>query len=205
VHQLTFDRAWLDAAFELHASCVAHFWSDDSGAWFDTAADAELLVTRPRDVTDNAVPSGTSLAVELDLTVAVLRGDAVARRRAEYVLATLAEPMRRSAMAFGHLLSAADLDVHGATELAIVGEPEAAETRALARAAATVYLPSLVLVGGQPVEDEPLPLLRDRSTGDARAQAFVCRGYRCELPTSDPVELRRQLEAALSAAFTRAL
>jgi uncharacterized protein YyaL (SSP411 family) len=204
IHHLTFDRAWLDAAFALHSSCVAHFWSDDSGAWFDTASDAERLVTRPRDVTDNAVPSGTSLAVELDLTVAVLRGDAVARRRAEYVLATLAEPMRRSPMAFGHLLSAADLDVHGATELAIVGPPASERTQALAREAAKVYVPSLVLVGGEAIADEMLPLLRGRSAGDDGAQAFVCSDYRCERPTGDPAELRRQLDSAVGAQFSGA-
>jgi len=60
-----------------------------------------------------------------------------------------------------------------------------------------------VLVGGEARDHEPLPLLRDRSGGADGAQAFVCRGYRCELPTDDPAELRRQLEAAISAQFAR--
>jgi len=201
-YQMTFDRGWLDVAFSLHASCLAHFWSDELGAWFDTAADAEPLVTRPRDVTDNAVPSGTSLAVELDLIVAVLRDDAAARRRAEYVLATLAEPLQRSPMAFGHLLGAADLDVNGATEIAIVGDPTSAATQALVRAASSPYLPSVVLVGGSPVTNDPVTLLRDRGPGATGAQAFVCRNYRCELPTADSDELRRQLLAARTAKFT---
>jgi uncharacterized protein YyaL (SSP411 family) len=196
VHQLTFEREWLDHAFALHATCVAQFWSESSGAWFDTAADAEPLVTRPRDVTDNAVPSGTSLAVELDLMVGMLRNDAVARRRAEYVIATLTEPMQRSPLAFGHLLSAADLDVHGAIEVAIVGDANAPATRALVRAAAETYVPSLAMVGGLPARDEPIALLRDRDAGARGARAFVCRDYRCELPTDEPSALRRQLEAA---------
>jgi uncharacterized protein YyaL (SSP411 family) len=203
VHQLTLDRAWLDLAFQLHARTVERFWSNENGAWFDTASDAEPLVTRPRDVTDNAVPSGTSLAVELDLIVGVLRDDGVSRRRAEYVLATLAEPMKRSPLAFGHLLGGADLDVHGAIEVAIVGDPSSPATQALMRAAANVYTPSLVLVGGVPVADEPISLLRDRDAGPRGAQAFVCRDYRCELPTSDPTELRRQLEAARAATGPR--
>ena len=194
VYQLTFDRLWLDHASTLHASCVRWFWSGDSGAWFDAASDAEPLVTRPRDITDNATPSGNSLAVELDLAMSVLRGDADARRRAEYVLATLAEPVQRSALAFGHLLAAADGAVHGATELALTGNAASAPFRALERAAAGVYLPALILVGGEGSRD--LPLLEGRGADTKAAQAFVCREFTCELPTSDAAVLRTQLLSA---------
>ncbi len=193
LYQLTFDRAWLDAALELNDSCVRWFWSDDAGAFFDTAHDAEPLVTRPRDVTDNAIPAGTSLAVELQLTVAFLTGDASARRRAEYVLATLAQPMRRSPLAFGHLLGAADLAVNGAVELAIGGDPSTPAFRALARAAAAVYVPALVLVGGEGDAVAGLPLMEARAAPSGEALAFVCRGYACELPTADATTLRSQL------------
>ncbi len=194
VHQLTFDRAWLDLAHALHASCVRWFWSDDSGSWFDAASDAEPLVTRPRDLTDNATPAGNSLAVELDLAMRVLRGDVEAGRRAEYVLATLSEPVRRSALAFGHLLAAADGAVHGATELALLGAVGSDAFRALERTAAGVYLPALMLAGGDGAQD--LPLLEGRDAGPTGAQAFVCRGFACELPTSDPDALRAQLLSA---------
>jgi uncharacterized protein YyaL (SSP411 family) len=199
VYQLTFDRAWLDLACTLHDSCVRWFWSDEQGAWFDTASDAEALVTRPRDVTDNATPSGTSLAVELDLAVGVLRGNDQARRRAEYVLATLAEPASRSALAFGHLLAAADLAVHGATELALAGDPGSAPFDALARAAAVLYLPALMLVGGRTEATRELPLMEGRSAPAGGAQAFVCRRFACELPTDDPATLRAQLVSARGA------
>jgi hypothetical protein len=193
VYQLTFDRAWLDAAAELHASCVRWFWSDGAGAWFDTAGDAEPLVTRPRDVADNAIPAGTSLAVELDLVMGVLRGDAGARHRAEHVLATLAEPLRRSPLAFGHLLGAADLAVHGAVELAIAGDAATASFRTLAAAAAGVYVPSLVVAGGEGEGVRDLPLLEGRTALAGATQAFVCRNFTCALPTGDARALQAQL------------
>ena len=65
LYQLTFDRVWLDRARMLGDEILARFWDEDAQAFFDTASDGEQLVTRPRDVTDNAMPSGTSLAVEL--------------------------------------------------------------------------------------------------------------------------------------------
>jgi hypothetical protein len=193
VYQLTFDRAWLDLALTLARSTVEWFWDDDAGAFFDTARDAERLVTRPRDVTDNAIPSGTSLAVELQLIAAEYTGDQAMRRRAEYVLATLSEPLRRAPLAFGHLLGVADMAVHGATELALAGDPQDAAFAALARSAATAYAPSLVLAGGTGAAVEGLPLLEARVAPEGSALAFVCERYACELPISDPVALRTRL------------
>jgi uncharacterized protein YyaL (SSP411 family) len=197
LYQLTFEREWLDAAAALNEACVEWFWSDDAGAFFDTAHDAEPLVTRPRDVTDNAIPSGTSLAVELQLHLSMLLGDVTMRRRADYVLASLAEPMRRSALSFGHLMGAGDLSVSGAVELGIAGRPGTAAFHELARAAGLTYMPSLVAAGGEGTAVARLPLMEGRVAPDGGALAFVCRHYACELPTSDPEELRRLLAAAV--------
>ena len=193
LHQLTFDRAWLDLARTLAEATVRWFWDDEAGAFHDTASDAEALVTRPRDVTDNAIPSGTALAVELQLVMAEYLGDDAMRRRAEYVLASLTEPMRRSPLAFGHLLGVADLAVHGATEVAIAGPPGSPRFAALARAAASVYVPSLVVAGGTGEAVAGLPLLAGREAPPGEALAFVCERYACALPVDDPAALRARL------------
>jgi hypothetical protein len=198
LYQLTFDREWLDAAIAMDAQCALRFWDDDIGAFFDTAHDAEPLVTRPRDVTDNAIPSGTSLAVELQLALSVVTGDSARRRRADYVIATLAGPVRQNPMAFGHLLGAADLAIHGPVELAIAGDPGTGAFRLLAANAAAVYVPSLIVLGGAGEAVVGLPLMEGRSADPDGARAFVCRGYACDLPTSDPAILTAQLLNARS-------
>jgi uncharacterized protein YyaL (SSP411 family) len=38
-----------------------------------------------------------------------------------------------------------------------------------------------------------IPLLADRPTRDGRATAYVCEGYTCQNPTTDPERLARQL------------
>ena len=193
---LTFDPRWLRLAGRVGDATVAWFWDDEVGAFFDTASDGERLVTRPRDPTDNATPSGTSLAVELLLVLAELTGDVDQRRRAWHVLESLAEPMARHAPAFGHLLGAADLAVDGAVELVLVGRPDAEDFRALADTAARRYVPSLVLDGGPPDDPEAGPLRADRPAVGGRATAYVCRHSTCELPTTDSATLSRQLESA---------
>jgi uncharacterized protein YyaL (SSP411 family) len=196
LYELTFDRVWLERARALADAVVRWFWDSDVGAFFDTASDHERLVTRPRDVTDNATPSGTSLAVELLARLADLLQNEDMRRRASYVLETLAEPMAQHATAFGHALGAADLLVRGAVELAIVGDPQADDFRSLTRAAAERYIPVLVMAGGSG-PDSDVPLLMDRSAPHGRATAYVCRNHSCDAPVTDPAALAAQLESAM--------
>ena len=197
LYELTFDEIWLDRARTLADAAVTWFWDNDAGAFFDTPSDHEPLVTRPRDVTDNATPSGTSLVAELLARLADLLLDETMRRRATYVLETLAEPMARHPAAFGHTLGVADLLVRGAVELAIVGDPSAEDFRALTRAAAERYVPSLVLAGGHARTTAEIPLLADRPAPGGRATAYVCRNYTCDAPVTDAATLATQLDEAV--------
>jgi uncharacterized protein YyaL (SSP411 family) len=196
LYQLTFERVWLDRARALGDSCVAHFRDERTGDFYDTASDAEKLVTRPRDITDNAVPAGSSLAAELLLLLAELTGDAAARDYAGRVVDSAAEPMARYATMFGHLLGAADLAVNGAVEVAIAGDPGAEDHRALAGAVAARYVPALVLAGGRGDSVRGLALMDGREPVGGRAAAYVCRNYACGIPATDATELGRQLADA---------
>src|SRR5207244_7417614 len=54
LYEATFDERWFAAARDLADVMLAHF-ADPEGGFFDTADDHEQLVTRPKDVQDNAV------------------------------------------------------------------------------------------------------------------------------------------------------
>jgi uncharacterized protein YyaL (SSP411 family) len=198
LYGLTFDRRWLDAAHSIADAVDRWFWDERSGAYFDTASDHEALLTRPRDTTDNAVPSGTSLAVDLLLRLAELFGDAERRQRAKRVLESLSEPLARYASAFGHMLGVADMAVHGAVEVALAGDPTTEDFRALAHAVGEEYVPSLVIAGGQTPADAPadIALLADKVPLRRQATAYVCRRYLCDEPVTDPEALPGQLARA---------
>ena len=195
LYELTFDTVWLDRARAMSDATVQWFWSDETGAFHDTASDHETLITRPREITDNATPSGTSLAVDLLVRLAELLHDVDARRRATYVLETLAPAIARYPSAFGHALGVADMVINGAVELAIVGDVQSAEFEALRHAAAARYVPSLVIAGGAPRADESIALLAGRDGRGGAAAAYVCRGYTCDEPATSPEMLARQLAA----------
>jgi len=197
LYELTLDALWITRARTVAESMVSAFYDLDGGLFFDTANDHESLVTRPRDITDNAVPSGTSMAVELLLRLSELTGDVRMRRLADWVLETLAEPMARHAIAFGHLLGSADFAINGAVEVVIVGEPAREDFQELHREVAKHYIPSLVLAGGLPAASSDIALLRDRAALSGQATAYVCRAYTCEAPVTDVTALGAQLEQAV--------
>jgi uncharacterized protein len=200
IYELTFDGSWLDKARRLGDSVVRWFWDDETGAFYDTASDHEQLIVRPREVSDNATPSGTSLAVELLLRLAELFGDADDRRRATYVVESLAPAIGRYPSAFGNILGCADMLINGAIEVAIVGDPASDDFRALERTAADRYVPSLVLAGGAPRDDDTIALLSARDTRDGQATAYVCRNYACEEPATTRDQLDDQLRRITTAA-----
>jgi uncharacterized protein YyaL (SSP411 family) len=202
MYELTFEERWVEQAREIADAMIEWFWDDQTGAFFDTAKDAEQLITRPRDVTDNATPSGTSLAVELLLHLSELQQDAEYRRRAVSTLETLVEPMTLYPTAFGHLLGCADLEINGAIEVALVGDVESAAFKTLERAVGEQYVPSLVLAGGEAGKGAHIKLLEDRPLVDGKPTAYVCRSYSCDRPVTEPEALSDQLENAAKVGAT---
>ena len=103
--------------------------------------------------------------------------------------------MERAPSAFGRLLGALDFYLGRPREVAIIGRPDAPDTRALVDALYSVYLPNRVIAGSAGGDGEAalIPLLEGRTMLDGRATAYVCEGYVCKSPTVEPAELLRQL------------
>jgi uncharacterized protein YyaL (SSP411 family) len=194
LYEATFDERWFVAARELADVILEHF-VDPAGGFFDTADDHETLVTRPKDPQDNAVPSGGSMATRVLLRLAALTGDARYGAPAERALTTVGAFLGRYPTGFANWLSAAALAVGGIVELAIVGSPEDPATQELLAVARTDGRPDLVVAVSAEPEHSVIPLLAERVAIDGRPTAYVCRGFACRLPVTDPAGLRDQLGA----------
>jgi uncharacterized protein YyaL (SSP411 family) len=196
LYEATFDARWLVEADDLCGAISELFWDGERRAFYDTPIDHEQLVTRPRDVYDNAAPSGSSVATEVLLKLALLLDRNDYRQRAEGVLEDMSGGIEKIPGAFGRLLCALDFSLGQTREIAIVGDPEAPDTKALIETVYARYLPNKVIAGRAPDDEEAaglIPLLADRPSRDGEATAYVCEGYACKNPTMDPEELARQL------------
>jgi hypothetical protein len=197
LYETTFDPRWLREARALGERILERFWEEGEGVFYDTARDAETLVVRPRDLFDNATPSGNSAATLALLRLADLTGEERFRSVAERVLASFADPLARFPGAFSHLVTALDRFLATPQEVAIVGRPGEAETEALLRVLRRAYLPNTAVALRRPEEGEEaaelVPLLQGRTLVDGRAAAYVCERFACQRPVTAPEELAWQL------------
>jgi hypothetical protein len=188
LHQATGDPSWAGAAGELLDTALELF-GDGSGGFYDAGADAEQLVRRPRDPTDNAVPSGSSALVNALVTYAALTGSSRHRAAAEDALRTISEVAVGQPRFFGWALAAAEALVDGPVQVAVVGEAAGGPLTDLAR---RLRPPGAVVVAGEP-DTADVPLLAERPLVDGGAAAYVCRGMVCDLPVTTEADLRRAL------------
>ena len=196
LYEATFEPRWLAAAQDLVDAVMELFWDEERRSFYDTPADHEELVARPRDVYDSAMPSGNSVATEVLFRLALLLDREDYRARAEAVLEELSGGMEKLPGGFGRLLAALDFYLSRPREVVIVGDPASPDTQALVDAVYASYLPNKVVAGRAPEDEEVaglVPLLADRPTRDGRATAYVCEGYACQMPATEPEVLARQL------------
>ncbi|HXG03642.1 MAG TPA: thioredoxin domain-containing protein [Candidatus Binatia bacterium] len=195
VWEATFERRWLDQARRLADDMLRLFWDDAVEGFYDTGSDHERLIVRPRNLFDNAVPAGSSVAIETLLRLAVLTGERSYEARAVAALRAVADLMARYPAGFGRFLCAHDFHLGPVTEVALV-VPPGADPEPLLREVFGRYLPNRVVAGARDGDDKAaagIPLLEGRRALDGRPTAFVCRNYACDLPTTDPAALARQL------------
>ena len=200
LYEATFDRRWLDESRRLAEEALRLFWSADREAFFDTGHDQEALVVRPRNLFDNAVPSGTSVAIDWLLRLAVIVGEERYEAIALKALRPMADLMQRYPSGFGRYLSALDFHLGPVAEVALVWRP--GEERAVGPLLDTVfgrYRPNRVVVGAAEGDAAAagLPLLAERTTVGGRPTAYVCQHYVCQLPVTEPEALARQLDAGV--------
>ena len=195
LYEATFEERWFVAARGLMDSVIDRF-ADPEGGFFDTAIDHERLVTRPKDVQDNATPSGSAMASLVLLRLAAFTGDGRYRAIAERALATITPFAARYPTGFAMWLQAIDLSLADVAEVAIVGPLDDPVTQALVRVASGGYAPSrVVAVSALDGDASAVALLHDRPLREGRPTAYVCRGFACQAPVTEPGALAAQLAA----------
>jgi len=200
LYEATFDRRWLDESRRLAEAALGLFWDAERDAFFDTGADHEALIVRPRNIFDNAVPSGASVAIDWLIRLALVLGEERYDVRALEALRPMADLMTRYPSGFGRYLSALDFHLGPVAEVAVVwpaGGEAAAEP--LLHELFARYLPNrVVAAAAEGAAIEGLPLLAERFAVGGRATAYVCRRYVCQTPVTTPEALGRQLEGVYS-------
>jgi hypothetical protein len=184
---------WYIQALKLADDMLEHF-IDPQGGFFDTRDDHEALLLRPRDIQDNATPSGNALAANALLQLAEYGDRPEWRKLAEDMLSANLESAIRYPTAFAKWLSAADFALGPTRQVALIGEQHLPETQALLAVLWKNYQPRQVTaVSVYPPPDGSPVLLKDRPMLKGQPTAYVCQGFVCQRPVNDPTDFAVQL------------
>lgn len=194
LYQTTFEPRWYAAARELAETMIARFRHPEGG-FYDTPSDHEALIVRPRDLQDNATPSGNSMAAYVLPRLAGLSMEPRYREIAEQGLLRVQPFLEQFPLGFGQWLIALDYLLSSPREVAIVGDVGRGDTQALLQIVRDGYRPhQVVALGPAEGESAAVPLLQGRDAPGGRATAYVCAGSTCRPPVRGPQELRELLD-----------
>jgi uncharacterized protein len=198
LHQATFDVRWLREAATLIDALLEHFWDEEAGGLFLSADDAEELPVRQKAYYDGATPSANSVAAYVLLRLARLTGRTEWEDRADAILRSAGE-IRDVPSGHTMVMLALELTAGRAREIVIAGEPESEDVRALLEVLREGYHPDAI-VHLRPTDaaelEEVAPYTSGQTMRDGRAAAYVCEGFACQAPVTEPEELRAALQHA---------
>ncbi len=190
----TFDSRWYSAAVELAETMISHFGAP--AGFYDTADDAEALILRPKELEEGATPSGNGMATTVLLRLAGLAVEPRYEELAYRALSQVEPLLDQYPTGFGQWLTALEYALSHHREIAVVGDPEAHDTRILLRACTAGYHPARIVAAGRPDAPNPeVPLLADRGMVEGKPTAYVCVDNTCLPPVTEVADLEEQLAA----------
>ncbi len=194
LYQTTLDPRWFQEARALMEVGLERFQDKENGGFFDTANDHEQLVTRPKNLQDNATPCGNSMAVRVLLMLATYTGQARYETPALQVLTSLQGPMSQYPGAFAHWLGALEFVLAPPKEIAIIGPLDREDTIALLQAVQMPYRPHQVVAAANENESDGHPeLIEARPMQEGKATVYVCQKFACQQPVTTVEELEALL------------
>jgi uncharacterized protein YyaL (SSP411 family) len=196
LYEASFQPRWFQEARTLMDQAISLFADDKNGGFFDTGEDHEVLVSRPKDVMDNATPAGNSIAADVLLRLAALSGEQEYRQRAEDYLQGLSGIVLQHPQFFAQVINGLDFVLSPSQEIALIGNPADGATQKLLKVVNQRYLPNSVLACAAP-EDQlavsTVALLADRPLKDHLPSAYVCQNFACLAPVNTDTDLARLL------------
>ena len=134
LYETTGEIEWFEEASALTATMLDEFWDDEEGGFFYTGRSHETLIVRSKDFFDNATPAGNSVAAEVLLRIGLLTDNSDYQRRAATILRLNASVAANAIRPVLAVCSVPWISIWpNPLELAIIGDPKAAETEALLR------------------------------------------------------------------------
>jgi uncharacterized protein YyaL (SSP411 family) len=202
LYEASFEPIHLLQGIELNEVMLQHFWDHDNGGLFSSADDAEGMLVRTKEFYDGAIPSGNSVALLNLLRLSYLAGNAGYGEKAAHLLRACPKTIAEAPSAHTQFMTALDFSLGPSSQVVIVGNPRSDDTVSMIRRLRGSFLPNKVAMFRSTEEQDPgiirlAGYTRDLESIGGKATAYVCRDFRCDLPTTDEKEMLSLLDEAV--------
>ncbi|NLW92314.1 MAG: thioredoxin domain-containing protein [Syntrophomonadaceae bacterium] len=199
LYQAGMDAGFLELALELNRDMERYFWDEEKGGFFLYGNDAEELLARPKEIYDGAIPSANSVAILNLLRLARLSGENALEEKAARAIEYFAGSIRQAPGGHSLFLTALFNYQQPGQEIVIVGDATDSSTKSMLQLVNQRFLPTSLLVfkdisNPQVNLEAIIPFIRDMTAADGQSTAYVCSGFTCQQPTTDPKQLLELLQ-----------
>jgi len=197
LYETDFDPGWLVKAGRLLDLLEEKFLDPGDGTYFYVARDQETPLVRSKNVFDQTLPSGNSMAARVGLKLSRLTARAPLKDRALGIIKGLLGQARDNPLAFAHLWTAATLYLLPELDLTLVGDPAAPGMQEMINVAYRHFLPERRLLLKNPAAGAALeavsPPARAYSWSATGPVAYLCHHFACQPAIDTAAELEEQL------------
>jgi len=194
LYQTDFDNRWYIEAYDLTEEMIRRF-NDPKGGFFDIPNTAQVVLLKPKELQDNAIPSGNALAAEVLLKMAAYAENEEWRILAENMLGLVANIFSDYPTAFSRWLTAADFSFNEVRQVAIIGDLTDKCTRSFLKEIRKSYYPNMIVAASNfPVLKGSPKLLSNRSMVNGEPTVYICVGFICKEPVTKIDDLKAQLD-----------
>ena len=200
-YEAGFDADDLRTAIALQALVDRRF-RDTDGGFFSTPDDGEALLFRPREGHDGAVPSGNAVTLMNLIRLGRMTGDPRREEAAAALGRAFAGSLWKIPSAHAQWMIALELLAGPSREVVIAGRSGEKDTAAMLTVLRRAYLPGMTLLLRPEGEEDPAiteiaPFTRKMRAIEGRAAAYLCTGFACRRPVTDPQELEALIDEGM--------
>ncbi len=200
LYEASFDPDYLGQAKQLCAEMIRLFWDEKSGGFYLTGADAEMLILRPKEIYDGAIPSGNSIAALDLIRMGRLTMEKEFEEKAESLMNAFANQVSQNPSSYSQLLIAFDFAVGPSKEIVISGQAQSEETAEVSRLLYQTFFPNKV-VAFRPSDDAGaekiislVPFLARQKSVDGKTTLYACESYACKVPLTDLQKIKEEIQ-----------
>ena len=204
LYESDFQWRWLDLALELAEIQIRDFYDDDHGGFFMTKVEHDgHLIVRIKDEHDSVLPSANSISAINLLRLSRFFNREDLDRLSRHTIEFFLPKISRFPGAMPQMLIALQMALSKPLLIIVIGETASDKTSQMLKAIQSVAIPAktVILISDPALRlqiEGHLPFVKEMTAVDGLPTAYICLGFRCMKPTTEPEKVKQLLADDIS-------